>query len=674
MLALWNYLRLPREITDFERRYVTRMNRIALVFFLLHIPVFAGVAVLAGTSVVQALVLTPLVLAGPCLAYVGVKNPRVVSTIYGVTAMLLGGLLVHFGQGPMQIEMHFYFFVLLALLAVFGNPLVIVAAAATAAVHHLTVWLLLPASVFNYEASFWTVAVHAAFVVLESVAAVFVARSFFDNVIGLEKIVGARTAALDARNRDMRIVLENVQQGFVTVDPSGAMSAERSAILGRWLGAPPASGNLFDYLAAVAPDTAAWMRLGWESVFDDVLPIDLALDQLPRRLALGGRHFEFGYQPVAAAAAGPPAMIVVVVSDVSAVVERERAEQNHRELLAVFERFGKDRAGFLEFYQEADDLVSKLATPSADPTTVRRLLHTLKGNAAIFGVDTISATAHELETRLGDDHRDLTDDERTTLVGRWGSFKHRVENLLGRDRGQRVELEPAELERLTRAIRDRRPVGELLKLVQGWQLEPVEARLERIAEQTRRVASRLGKDVDVRVEGGEVRLDPARWVGFWSALVHAVRNAVDHGVELPADRAAAGKAPRGQVALSAALDGEEFIIEIADDGRGIDWDRVATKAAARGLHAESPAQLAELLFVDGLSTRDEASDTSGRGIGMSALRAACEAAGGRLTISSDTGHGTRLQFRFPAEAVNGPAEVLDLTRISQRLGRISNPS
>jgi methyl-accepting chemotaxis protein len=181
MSWLLNYLILPREITEFEREYLRRINRIALWFFYLHVPAFVFVAWLAGTSLAQAALLTPLVLVGPSIAYVTFKNPRWVSMTFGFTAMVMGGLLVHFGQGPMQIEMHFYFFVLIALLSVFANPLVILLAAVTVAVHHFAVWLVIPASVFNYEASFWSVVVHAVFVVLESIAAVFVARSFYND-------------------------------------------------------------------------------------------------------------------------------------------------------------------------------------------------------------------------------------------------------------------------------------------------------------------------------------------------------------------------------------------------------------------------------------------------------------------------------------------------------------
>lgn len=177
--GLVDYLCLPAQVSSFEARYLQRMNRIALGFFWIHVPALMLVAALSGTSVLLATILSLGVVVGPTLGYFALAaRPRLVSMVHGFTAMVMGGVLVYVGQGPLQIEMHFYFFVLIALLAVFGNPSVIVVAAVTVAVHHLVVWAVIPAAVFNYEASVWTVAVHALFVVLESAAACFVARSF----------------------------------------------------------------------------------------------------------------------------------------------------------------------------------------------------------------------------------------------------------------------------------------------------------------------------------------------------------------------------------------------------------------------------------------------------------------------------------------------------------------
>ena len=200
---LLRYIVLPPESTGFEKEYLSRVNRVALWFFLAHLPVFVLIAFFNETEHEFALALTSCVLMGPFFAVRYLQSQRAVSVIMGITAMMMGGLLVHFGQGPVQIEMHFYFFVLLALLAVFANPMVIVAAAVTVAAHHLVMWYLLPSSVFNYDAPLWVVAVHAVFVVLEAVAGCFIARSFFDNVVELEQHVQERTHRLSEANAEL---------------------------------------------------------------------------------------------------------------------------------------------------------------------------------------------------------------------------------------------------------------------------------------------------------------------------------------------------------------------------------------------------------------------------------------------------------------------------------------
>ena len=131
------YLMLPKEITPFEQRYLKRLNKIALIFFYLHIPALMASRGPANTRPLFALVFTLVVMIGPTIAYRTIANPRALSVVYGITAMLMGGLLVHFGQGPVQIEMHFYFFALLAMLCMFANPTVNLAAAVTVALHHL---------------------------------------------------------------------------------------------------------------------------------------------------------------------------------------------------------------------------------------------------------------------------------------------------------------------------------------------------------------------------------------------------------------------------------------------------------------------------------------------------------------------------------------------------------
>jgi two-component system chemotaxis sensor kinase CheA len=653
-VKLTDYLWLPAEMTDFEHAYVSRMNKVGLGFFWANLPVFAIVAYFNDTGPVFAMALTLLVLAGPTVALLTLANPRTVSLFIGFAAMCMGGLLVHFGQGPLQIEMHFYFFSLLAVLAMYANPTVILVAAVTVTLHHTVIYLLIPTSVFNYEASIWVVAVHAAFVVVESVAACFISRSFFDNVIGLDKIVQARTAALDARNQDMRLVLDHVNQGLVTLDAEGRVSRERSARIDEWLASPEAGIGFGDAIAKVDPIAGEWFELGWEEVVDGFLPLDLALDQLPGSLSVGDRHLRLSYQPIFAARGDErPNKVLVVVTDVTADVAREAAEQDQRETMRIFERFLADKSGFLEFFDESRHLIEGLAdaTYGSDLAACKRMLHTLKGNALIFGLDSVGAYVHELESAIIEESRDLTDLERDALRARWARLSGTLDRLIGGHQGPGVELDDGEYEAIVAAVRAGRSSEELLTIIRNWKLEPASRRLQRLAEQARGIADRLGMDqVRIVIEDNDVRLEPERFGSFWQSFVHVLRNALDHGLEPADERASAGKDRVGSLDLRTELQGDHLVIELGDDGRGIDWDQVRDKALAAGLDVSTDRALERALFHDGITTRAVATSVSGRGVGMGAVLEACTRLGGEIELQSEPGKGTRLRFRFPTDA------------------------
>jgi two-component system chemotaxis sensor kinase CheA len=646
MAKLWSYLVLPAEISEFEGRYLARINRIALIFFLCHLPVFVGVAALAGTSVLQAALLTTLALVGPVVAYALLRNPRHLSIVFGFTAMCLGGLLVHIGQGPMQIEMHFYFFVLIALLAVFANPLAIVTAAVTVALHHSILFFLLPRSVFNYDASIWAVVVHFVFVVLESVAACFVARSFFDNVIGLEKIVKARTDELSDRNRDMRMVLDNVGQGFMTINLDGTLSAERSAQATAWLGPFVPGKTLWDQMGELDPTRAAWFRVAWEAVVEDALPLELSIEQLPKRCTSGKTTFGLEYKPVVSG--GKLASVLLVMSDVTARLEREQLKTEQQDFLRVFECVMQDKKGFLEFYAEADELVSKIVARQLPEVDLCRFVHTLKGNCALFGLSGLAAFCHRLETDILDNGGRLTAVEAEDLRRQWSVLAANLRVLLGHDRADLVEIDHREYTAVLEALGGNAGREEIALRIKGWQFETAELRLSRLAEQARAIADRLGKaPLQVITEPNEVRFFPESWAEFWAAFTHAIRNAVDHGIESPEDRVAAGKPASGQLRLTTRLIGEDLVVEIADDGRGIAWDLVRDRAVAAGLPHATREDLVEALFQEGLSTRGEVSEFSGRGIGMGAVRAICQKMGGSVQVIAPEAGGMCLRFRWP---------------------------
>ena len=655
-----NYLMLPKGMSDFEKGYLTRMNRIALWFFAAHLPVFTLIAWLNDTGPLLAAVLTSFTLAGPVLASYRVESKRTISAVMGVTAMFMGGLLVHFGQGPVQIEMHFYFFVLLALLAVFANPMVIVCAAITAAAHHALLWMFLPASVFNYDAPFWVVAIHAAFVVLESVAACFIARSFFDNVIELEKKVARRTAELATRNRDMRMLLDSVEQGFFTVDPLGEMSEERSAVVETLLGPTDGRTSFLDVVRQLDSRAADWLALGLDDVFGGIMPVETTIDQLPSRIRNDQRTLLLEYTPVRNGE--ELTALAVIVSDISAQVEKEKLEAEMREMMSMIERISSDKQGFLEFFQEAESIIEKLRErEGTEIHLIKRWVHTLKGNAGIFGLNRVAEVCHEIEDHIAETDQLPEDPQWTRLFGCWASTRGNLRRIT-MDEAKDVSLNDNEYEALLLGILNAECKEVLATRVAAWRLEPTAKRLERIADQTRQLAQRLEKgEVTVNIEHGNLRTDPDHWSDFWSSIIHVVRNAVDHGLESTEDRLLAGKSPAGQISLKTTVAGDKYIISIADDGRGVNWEKVEAIARQRNLPAETHADLINAIFSDGFSTAQSVTETSGRGVGMAAVKAACEALHGTIDIQSEIGRGTEVRFTFEQETM-APATIQLLRR------------
>src|SRR5262249_36278526 len=142
------------------------------------------------------------------------------------------------------------------------------------------------------------------------------------------------------------------------------------------------------------------------------------------------------------------------------------------------------------------------------------------------------------------------------------------------------------------------------------------------------------------IDALDARVDSRCVRRLWPALVHLVRNAVDHGIEPPGERAAGRKVSHGRLDLRATSDRDSFVIEVEDVGRGLAWDRVRTLAVERGLPHEGQDALVQALLHPGFTTRAKVTPTSGRGTGMSAVDERVAALGGRLTVRSARGAGT----------------------------------
>ncbi len=442
------------------------------------------------------------------------------------------------------------------------------------------------------------------------------------------------------READIRRMLDVMGQGFLTVSPEGRVIGPHSAALEQWFGRPEPGAQVVDLVGAHDRFTANWLGLSFASVVEDLLPLEVVLDQFPRRVkGPGGLQFQLEVKP--AVRHGTLEALVLVLTDITAQLEREASELEQRELVAVLDKALSDRRGFLLFFTEGARLVEELVEHGRV-----RDVHTLKGNASLFGASTVATRCHALETRAVEQGVTvLSPEERTELGAIWTSFASRVARLV-MTRNDVLEVPTGEIAQLRDDLLHHVDYLALEARVSGWVLEPLRLPLERLGAQGRALAQRLGKPAPrIVVDDAELRVHPETWNPVWAVCAHLVRNSVDHGLDSTRE---------GTLHFSAKRDSAgRCVIELGDDGRGIDWQRVAQQARARGLPAEQRADLVRALVSEGFSTAEQVTDVSGRGLGLAAVVELCTRLGGQFEIESSPGQGTTFRLTLPGHGVGG---------------------
>ncbi len=251
-------------------------------------------------------------------------------------------------------------------------------------------------------------------------------------------------------------------------------------------------------------------------------------------------------------------------------------------------------------------------------------------------------TGGETEQTIRVDTKRL--DAIVNLVGELVLSRNRLKTLRARIRDEELDRAVSSLDIAT---------ARLQTAVMRTRMQPVGKVFSRFPKVARDVARQLQKEVDLELVGAETELDRNLVEALADPLVHLVRNAIDHGVEVPSLREACSKPRAGHVRLSAQQEGDFVTIEIRDDGAGIDPERLRAKALEKGLiDPEAAARLThdeclQLVFLPGFSTKAEVTDSSGRGVGMDVVQSRIRELSGQITIHSDIGRGSRFVIRVP---------------------------
>jgi two-component system chemotaxis sensor kinase CheA len=478
----------------------------------------------------------------------------------------------------------------------------------------------------------------------------------------LEAVVEERTASLHKTQGELQILLDNAEQGFLAIGPDLLVHGQFSAACRAILGVDPREKPLPDLLYPDDARLAASQRSVLGSVFKggDDFTRGLKLELMAKEARIGERIVQMVHKWLP-----ERQLVMLMLSDVTetraltAAVERERI-RIEMIVLAITES-----REFIELTEEyrrfiADELPAMLTDPAVRTDMMRRL-HTYKGLLAQFNFFHSPAALHQAEQEviaggaadptallraLDKDLTSVTDSLGSDFLAGGGAIALRPEQL--------AEMKALAAEALA-ASPGAPTLRRLAGILDDFAALDVKAALTLHSRGAQALAERLDKALaPVKVTGEAVRLPEERFSAFFRSLVHVFRNAVDHGIETPEERADADKPEEGEILCRVERDGGDVVVVIADDGQGIDRARLEEKWVKAGHDPEQAAKLPleDLVFADGISSRDESSDLSGRGVGMAAVMAELVKVGGSVSLATELGQGTSLTFRLPVVKVD----------------------
>lgn len=480
----------------------------------------------------------------------------------------------------------------------------------------------------------------------------------------LEKMVAERTAELSKLNQLMSALLDSLGQGFFIFNQAGDVLEIASKACQTTLERDPRGQKIWNVLGMTEKQTPGFQK--WMmTLFSEMLPFpDLAPLGPPRYPHSEGREIELQYYPLRTDSGGIEG-VVVVATDITSLVQAQRDAENERAHASMILQLLRNKRQVASFIRESEamleDLQKEMQKPQPDTELTFRLLHTLKGGAASFSVKEFADHCHTAETLLGEyksfqnkETLDALARQCAGLPGLFSDFLKKNELILGNMQKLSERWVESSVSRLVQ-FRDRylpRPEFREAREAFGEQFlfENAKAYFEHFDEVLTNVAERLGKSVaSLTYNEPNFRILPEPYEPLFGTLIHAFRNAVDHGIETPDIRQERGKPEQGRIEVRFLREDSKFILQIQDDGGGIDPARIRAKLDKLGVNhaSESDEQVIQHIFDSQFSTRDEVTDLSGRGVGMDAIASAARELGGTVSVTSKPGEGTILSVVVP---------------------------
>ena len=462
---------------------------------------------------------------------------------------------------------------------------------------------------------------------------------------------------VEERTRSLKSLLDVSGQGFLSFDKDFTISPEYSreceSILGNAL-----EGRKIDELLFSSPSAREDFRSGLRLLFNGTSRPEVIFDILDHRFRIRDKTVRAEYKAV------HPGRVMLVLTDITEEVRLQEESRRENEKKATLLKVIANRNVFGSFNREARVLFARLTNPLDGYESVARELHSFKGNAGFLGFLKTQEAAHELEDFLVDrltlEQAIMPGEKIVALINAFSEELSIITESLGSgwlEDADSVEVLCSDIQALTDHVKTHYPADRvLLDALEGYKKKPLSALFDRFPQLTADLAARMGKRVaPLAVKGGDILVSADEFEEMIGSFSHLVRNMVDHGIELPAEREAKGKPAVGTLGIDIAAADGELVFTFSDDGRGVQLDKVERRARELGLlksgETASPRELLALIFRDSLSTSASVSHVSGRGVGLAAVQEAVRKMGGRIAVKSSADRGTVFTISVPLKRV-----------------------
>ncbi|WP_141732774.1 ATP-binding protein [Oligoflexus tunisiensis] len=453
---------------------------------------------------------------------------------------------------------------------------------------------------------------------------------------------------VESRTETIKTILNHVTFGFLVVDRNMVIHDEYTRSCQTLFGQTKLGGLTIVQALKMNKRAAEHYGLCMDQVFEDIMPSTVTLSQMPERFEINGRILRC--EPSIIRKNGKVDRILYTISDISQLEAAQREAQTNRILVGILRR----REGFQEYMTEVKEQIHQALglAQAKNQETVRRILHTIKGNAASWGLVDIASVVHGIE-----DEHTITKAHVQQVEEAFRSFINTHAQIIGFEyeglHEVNFEVSSTQIERLKTLISDL--PGNQASRLQTWTAvvlqKPASLLLGPTEEFVAKLSHRLGKDVRFVTKGLDTLVDVDTMRGVLQGVMHLIRNSIDHGIEEEGMRGS--KNATGRIEFTIDCKDNHYQVIVKDDGRGIDVGKLKKKAVALGLKTQqeidrmSPQEQLELIFLDGLSSADTTTEISGRGVGMSSILAAVRRVHGRFHIESRFGEGSTMRLEVP---------------------------